>query len=101
MTEPVIGVNPEVLRDVANQHEGVADTIAAARSASGDIHAAVASFGPIMHRFKAAVADVLDDRDAALAAHDERHREVASQLRRQANGFEGAEEENVTNLRSV
>jgi Excreted virulence factor EspC, type VII ESX diderm len=101
MTEPTISVTPDVLRDVANQHDDIADTIATSRLASGDIHAAVATFGPISHQFKAAVADVLEDRDAALLAHDERHRAAASQLRRQANGFEGTEEENVTILRSL
>jgi Excreted virulence factor EspC, type VII ESX diderm len=101
MTEPVIRVSPEALRDVANHHEAVADAITASRLAGSDIHAAVSTFGPIMHQFKAAVGDLLNDRDAALLAHDERHRTMASQLRRHANGFQSADDDTAITIQRL
>jgi hypothetical protein len=98
MSEP-IQISPEVMRAVANQHDEVADKITAARLAGTDIHAAVATFGPIMHQVKAAVADLLAQRDAALLQHEESHRNAADQLRRQATNFTTADEVNAERLR--
>jgi Excreted virulence factor EspC, type VII ESX diderm len=98
MSEP-IQISPEVMRAVANQHDEVADKITAARVAGADIHAAVATFGPIMHQVKAAVADLLAQRDAALLQHEETHRNAADQLRRQATNFTSADEVNAERLR--
>ena len=94
-----IQINPEVLRAVADHHDEVADKIAAARMAGADIQAAVSSYGPIMHRVKAAVADVLGQRDAALLGHDRTHRTAADLLRREATNFTSADELNAERLR--
>ena len=52
-----VKINPDVLREVAQQHDTVADQIADARRAGENIHAAVQTYGPIMHQVKAAVGD--------------------------------------------
>jgi Excreted virulence factor EspC, type VII ESX diderm len=94
-----IQISPEVMRAVADQHDEVADKIAEARLAGAEIHAAVSSYGPIMHRVKAAVADLLSQRDAALLEHDATHRRAADVLRREATNFTSADELNSERLR--
>jgi hypothetical protein len=98
MSEP-IHISAAVLREVANGHDQVADTIAAARAAGAEISAAVASYGPIMHQVKAAVADVLAEREAALLEHDNRHRLAAEELRRQARNYVDTDETNAGRLK--
>ena len=61
-----IRITPELLVQVAARHDGVADEIAAARSAGSDILAAVATHGPIMHQFKAAANEVVLRRCSGL-----------------------------------
>jgi hypothetical protein len=97
MAEPV-KINPEVLREVANHHDSVADQIAEARRAGDDISAAVQTYGPIMHQVKSAVGDLLADREQALRSHDEAHRSVADKLRRHAGEVVEVEAENVRDL---
>jgi hypothetical protein len=97
MAEPV-KINPEVLREVANHHDSVADQIAAARRAGDDISAAVQTYGPIMHQVKSAVSDLLADREQALRSHDEAHRNVADKLRRHAGEVVEVDAENVRDL---
>ena len=63
MTEP-IRINADVLREVADGHdEVVTPSSRTARERGSDILAAVESYGPIMHEVKAAVGDLLLDRD--------------------------------------
>ena len=94
MADPV-RIDPDVLREVATQHDAVADQISAARAAGDDINAAVSTYGPIMHQVKAAAADVLAERDAALLEHGAAHRAVADELRRHAVAVGEVEAENV------
>jgi hypothetical protein len=98
MSEP-IQISAAVLHEVANGHDQVADTIAAARAAGPEISAAVASYGPIMYQVKAAVADVLAEREAALLEHDNRHRLAADELRRQARNYVDTDETNAERLK--
>ena len=93
-----IKINPDVLREVAGHHDTVADRIAVARRAGDEIHAAVSTYGPIMHQVKAAVADLLAERDAALRAHGDTHRAVADKLRQHANAVIDAEADNTKGL---
>src|SRR5690349_18270210 len=86
MTEP-IRIDPAVLREVAVNHEDVARIIDDAREAGADIAAAVDSYGPIMHQVKSAVADVLADRDTALAEHAARHRAASDELNRAVHSY--------------
>ena len=94
-------IDPQVFGAVAAQHEQVAEVVDRARLAGGDIHAAVASYGPIMHQVKAAVADVLAARDGALQAHADAHRAAAENLRAAAAGYVAADEANAERLRRV
>jgi hypothetical protein len=98
MSEP-IQISPEVLRAVADHHDEVAEKITAARLAGDDIHAAVSTYGPIMHQVKAAVADLLSQREIALLEHDETHRKAAAALRRGATNFPTQDDINAENLR--
>ena len=94
-----IKINPEVLHEVARHHDTVADQIAEARRAGEEIHSAVQTYGPIMHQVKAAVGDLLAERDQALLAHHDQHRAAADVLRRHANGVVDVEDANARGLR--
>jgi len=98
MAEQDIRVTPDVLRQIAARHDAVADEIASARSAGQDILDAVATYGPIMHTFKDAVADVVSRRDAAFATHEDDHRAAADKLRDAANRFSEQEDVNAARL---
>ena len=100
MTE-LIRITPEVLREVAAGHDEVVDHIEAARQRGGDILAAVESYGPIMHQVKAAVSDVLHNRDTALSEHAARHRNAADDLRRGADVYVATDEQNATRISQV
>ena len=94
-----VQIDPHVFHAVAAQHDAVADAVDGARAAGADIHAAVASYGPIMHQVKAAVADVLTARDDALGAHSAAHRAAAENLRAAAAGYVAADEAAADGLR--
>lgn len=98
MADQNIRVTPDVLREIAARHDAIADEIASARSAGQDILAEVATYGPIMHSFKDAVADVVARRDAAFATHEDDHRAAADKLRDAANRFGEQEDVNAARL---
>jgi Excreted virulence factor EspC, type VII ESX diderm len=93
-----VRIDPDVIRDVARQHDSVADQINAARAAGDDIYAAVSTYGPIMHEVKAAVADLLAERDAALLEHDAAHRAAAEELRRHARAVTDVDADSAKRL---
>ena len=94
-----IKIDPQVLREVGDQHDKVADRIAAARLAGEEISATVSRCGPIMHEVKAAVADLLSQREAALLEHEKTHRDAADALRRHAAAFAEQEAINTERLK--
>ena len=96
-----IQISPEVMRAVADQHDEVADRLDEVRATGAEIHAAVASYGPIMHQVKAAVADVLGRREATLLSVQNTHRTTADNLRRHAANFVATDELNAERLRLV
>lgn len=100
MDEP-IRIDSEVLHEVAGNHDEVVRVIEAARERGGDIHAAVETLGPIMHQFKAAVSDVLIDRDTALGEHAGRHRNASDELRRAAATYTDVDDQNSQNIRQL
>jgi hypothetical protein len=100
MAEP-IRINPDVLREVASGHEEVARIVEAARERGGDILAAVQSYGPIMHEVKAAVSDLLAERDTALAEHATRHRTAGTDLRVGADTYTDVDDQNAQQIRDV
>jgi hypothetical protein len=100
MTEP-IRIDPQVLREVASGHEEVAGIVEAAQDRSADILAAVQSYGPIMHEVKAAVGDLLADRDTALAEHASRHRVASADLQRAAQLYTDVDDENAEQIRQL
>ena len=94
-----IRIEPDVWRAVAGRHEQVADIIGRSRLAGPEIAGALQSYGPIMHRTKAAAVDILTLRDAELRAHDGSHRQAADALRQAAAAFAATEEHNTERLR--
>ncbi|KMO69781.1 type VII secretion target [Mycolicibacterium chlorophenolicum] len=100
MTEP-IRITPDVLIATANDHDEVVQHVEAARERGSDISAAVQSYGPIMHQLKAAVGDVLLDRDTALAEHAARHRNASDDLRRGAAVYVNEDEQNAAQISQV
>ena len=96
-----IRINPEVLREVASGHDEVARIVEAARERGGDILAAVQSYGPIMYEVKAAVSDLLVERDNALAEHASRHRNAGTDLRVAAHTYTDVDDENAEQIRQV
>ncbi len=100
MSEP-IRITPEVLLEVADGHDQVARHVETARERGSDISAAVDSYGPIMHQFKAAVGDVLAERDSALAGHATLHRNAGDDLRRGAHLYVHTDEENAAQINQV
>jgi hypothetical protein len=97
MTE--IRITPSLLNEVASRHDNVADEIAAARKASSEILASVATHGPIMHQFKAAAHDVVQRRESAFAEHEAAHRAAADNLRLVAKRFADQEDINAAAVR--
>jgi hypothetical protein len=100
MSEP-IRIDPQVMREVAAGHDDIAQIIDGARERGADIAAAVDSLGPIMHQVKAAVADLLVERDSALAEHASRHRAASDQLNRAAHLYVNMDDENTETIRDV
>lgn len=94
-----IRIEPDVWRAIAGRHEQVADIIARSRLAGPEIGGALQSYGPIMHRTKAAAAAILTLRDAELRAHDGSHRQAADTLRQAILAFTATEEHNTERLR--
>lgn len=97
MTEP-IRIEPEVWTAIARRHDDAADIIARSRLAGNAIADALRTYGPIMHRTKAAATDVLRLRDQQLHNHDNRHRDAAHALRRASARFIDAEDLNTKRL---
>jgi hypothetical protein len=100
MSEP-IRITPDVLREVADGHDEVVRHVETARERGSDIIAAVDSYGPIMHQVKAAVGDVVLDRDNALAEHATRHRNASDELRRAATVYVDQDEQNAAQITQV
>ena len=101
MTEQIRRITPDVLREVAEGHDAVVRHVETARERGSDIIVAVDSYGPIMHQVKAAVADVLLDRDNALAEHATRHRNASDLLRRGADVYVNVDERNAEQISAV
>lgn len=96
-----IRIIPSVLREVASGHDDVARMVDAARERSGDILAAAQSLGPIMHEVKAAVSDLLADRDTALTDHATRHRNVSTELRVGSATYTQTDDDNAAPIREL
>jgi hypothetical protein len=100
MTEP-IRTNADVMREVADGHDEVVRHLETARERGTDILAAVETYGPIMHQVKAAVGDLLLDRDNGLAAHAARHRNAGDELRRGAVLYVDTDQQNAAQINQV
>jgi Excreted virulence factor EspC, type VII ESX diderm len=96
-----IRIVPGVLQEVAGHHEDVAQMVDAARARSADILAAAESLGPIMHQVKAAVSDLLADRDTALTNHATRHRNVSTELRVASATYTHVDHDNAGQVRNI
>lgn len=100
MTEPIV-TDPELMRNMAAEHDGIAEQIDTARIQAEQVAPAVYTWGPIMSRTKAAVTDVLAQHDQSLREEAAHHRRMAEELRSRAAAFEAADEANATRIRTV
>jgi excreted virulence factor EspC (type VII ESX diderm) len=99
-SEP-IHIDPRVLVDVAGKHDEVAGLVDSARERGGDISAAVESLGAIMHEVKAAVGDLLLERDTALASHANQHRAASNELHKAVHVYTNEDEQNAQRIQDV
>lgn len=100
MSEP-IHIDPSVLHEVAAGHDEVVGHVESARARGSEISAAVADYGPIMHKVKEAVADVLTARDDALSSHSVHHSATSHELRRSAALYTNTDSDNAGGISGV
>lgn len=91
-------VDPAQLRIWASAHDAAAEQISAARAEHQQTIAAAQSWGPLFYEARRAAVDAVNARDAALLTEENRHRDMAAQLRTAAAEFERMNQQNVSNL---
>lgn len=81
-------VRPDQLRDWAVAHDRAAASCASARADAEQTLAAARSWGPQFYEARRAAEEAVAARDATMAAQQQRHEEMARQLRAAAERFE-------------
>src|SRR5262245_41663261 len=99
-SEP-IHIDPQILAEVAGKHDEVARLVESARERGVDISSAVDSLGAIMFEVKAAVGDLLIERDGALASHASRHRDASDALHKAVHIYTSEDEQNAQQIQDV
>lgn len=100
MTQPIT-TDPDLMRRIANDHEDIACQIASTRSVAEQIAPAVATWGNIMWRTKAAVTELLARHDQSLLEEAGQHWRMAEQLRAHAAAFEAADDANAAHIAGI
>ena len=100
MTEPTY-ISPQLMRDVAGEHESIAQEIDAARARADEVVPAVLTWAPIQYRTKAAVIDVMNRHEQSLREEAIDHRTLADKLRVQATRFEQVDDDNSSRIGDV
>ena len=91
-------VDPAQLREWAGAHDQAAEHCKAARAEHPQTIAAAQSWGPLFHEARLAAVNAVNAREAALQSEENRHRNMADQLRQAAGQFEQMNEQNRSNL---
>jgi len=97
MTEPITA-SPELMRQVADEHDAIADLLDGARARAAQVQSAVQSWGNIMSQTKQAAAEVMARHDRALQQEAASHRLLAGRLRGHAAGFEQGDTDNAARI---
>jgi hypothetical protein len=98
MSEQTLQVRPTDLIRWALAHEKAAEGCATARSDNQRTADAAASWGPMFHEARRATVDAVNAREATLLAQEQRHRDMAEQLRRGAAQMEEMDAQNRAQL---
>jgi len=100
MTQPAY-ISPQRMRDIAGDHENIAEGIDDDRGRADEVVPAVLTWAPIQWRTKEAVLQAMDRHERSLREEAAGHRTLADQLRARANGFEQTDAANASRIEGV
>lgn len=83
-----IHVVPDELRQAARHHDDTAEQLSTAPSSHDDVLASLNSLGPIFAELRDAGRELLDQRRSCYEQQAAAHAELATNLRRAADGWE-------------
>jgi len=96
-----LNVVPEDLRRAAREHRQTAETLGAVPAGHAEVMASLDSLGPIFAEFRAAGAELLDQRRSCYQQQAAAHAEMADRLTRAAADWETQDAEAAQRLRNV
>lgn len=96
-----LNVVPGELRAAAREHRQTADHLAAVPAGNAQVMATLDSLGPIFAEFRAAGAELLDQRRACYEQQAAAHAEMADRLTRVAQVWEDQDEEAARKLGAI
>ncbi|MBU3750831.1 MAG: ESX-1 secretion-associated protein [Mycobacterium sp.] len=100
MTEH-LNVAPGELRQAAVEHRRAAEQLGAAPASHDDVMATLDSLGPIFAEFRAAGAELLDQRRVCYEQQAAAHAELADRLNHAADVWESQDADSALRLRGV
>ena len=96
-----MSVVPGELRRAAGEHRHTAERLGAVPAAQADVLASLDSLGPIFAEFRAAGADLLDQRRTCYEQQSAAHAEMARRLDQAADAWESQDAEAAQRLAAV
>jgi hypothetical protein len=96
-----LNVVPDDLRRAAREHRQTAETLGAVPLGHADVMASLDSLGPIFAEFRAAGAELLDQRRACYEQQAAAHAEMADRLHHAAETWEAQDAESAQRLRNI
>lgn len=96
-----LNVVPGELRAAAREHRQTAEHLAAAPAGNAEVMSTLDSLGPIFAEFRAAGAELLEQRRACYLGQAAAHAELADQLDRAAAAWEQQDAEAAQRLRAI
>ncbi len=96
-----LNVVPGGLRQAAREHRQTAEALGAVPAGHAEVMASLDSLGPIFAEFRAAGAELLDQRRACYEQQAAAHAEMADRLNHAADAWEAQDAEAAQRLSSV
>lgn len=96
-----LNVVPGELRQAAREHRHTAERLSAVPAGQAEVLASLNSLGPIFAEFRAAGADLLDQRRLCYEQQSAAHAEMAQRLEQAADAFESQDAEAAQRLRAL
>ena len=93
-----LNVVPGELRRAAREHRRTAEHLAAVPAAQADVQASLESLGPIFAEFRAAGAQLLDQRRICYEQQSAAHARLADRLNQAADAWEVQDAEGAAEL---